>query len=128
MTCPLRIERRARTPHGEWGAYLGTVGITERSARVYMTMGRQIGSAADLGPSIRATLAEIGEGARAAEAERQARDDRLAVRLESCPVGVDPVVYLQGLLDKADKLHAENVALVEKHNRQAEAERCKFRD
>ena len=59
LTCPLRIERRARTPHGEWGAYLGTVGITERSARVYMTMGRQIGSAADLGPSIRATLAEI---------------------------------------------------------------------
>lgn len=122
------IERRARTPHGEWAPYLASVGITERSANRYMTMGRQIGHVSDLKSSIRGTLAAISETTQAAENDRQARNDRLAVRLESCPDGVDPVEYLQGLLDNADREHAENVALIAKAKREAEAERRKFRD
>lgn len=94
-----------------------------------MQLARQIGSAADLGPSIRATLDEIGASERAArEADRAARDERLAVRLESCPDGVEPVAHLQAMLDKANRVHDENVALGAKYNRQAEAEERKFLD
>ena len=85
-----------------------------------MTMARQIGSAADLGPSIRATLIEIGETTKAnREAERRAFDDRLAIRLEGCTG--DPVEYLQAQLDKYDRMHEGDAVLVKKYNRQAKA-------
>ena len=90
-------------------------------------MARQIGSAADLGPSIRATLTDIGETAKAnREAERRAFDDRLAIRLEGCTG--DPVAHLQAQLDKYDRMHEEDVALVKKYNRQAKAGERKFND
>ena len=50
------LERKKRLPHGEWLPWLRSVEIPERSARDYMRLATQIGSAADLGPSIRATL------------------------------------------------------------------------
>ena len=116
-----------KTPHGQWTSYLGSVGIHDRNAQIYMKLARQIRSASHLGPSIRATLDEIGASERAArEAERAARDERLAVRLESCPDGVEPVDHLRALLAKADKAHAEHVALVEKHNRKRAADERKF--
>ena len=53
------IERKGTIAHGEWAAYVAGLDVSERSARDYMRMGREIGSAADLGPSIRATLDEL---------------------------------------------------------------------
>ena len=94
-------QRRERTPHGEWAPYLATIwiGISPRLASTYMRLG-QIGSASDLGPSIKATLAEIGEATAARDADRAARDDRLLTRLESAPDGVEPLDHLQAMLDK----------------------------
>lgn len=54
----LLIERKGRTEHGDWLPYLEKVGLTGRSASDYMRLGK-IGSAADLGPSIRSTLLQV---------------------------------------------------------------------
>ena len=119
--------RRERTKHGAWEPYLRKVGITERSARVYMTMARQIGSAADLAPSIRATLTDIGETTKAnREAERRAFDDRLAIRLEGCTG--DPVEYLQAMLDAKNKTHTAHMAELRKLKQRTAAAERKFQD
>ena len=119
--------RQTRTKHGAWGAYLRRVGISERSARIYLTMARQIGSAADLGPSIRATLTDIGETAKAnRETERRAFDDRLAIRLEGCTG--DPVEYLQAMLDAKNKTHTAHMAELRKLKQRTAAAERKFND
>ena len=50
------IERKRPLGHGQWLPWLQRMGISERPAQVYMRLSREIRSASDLGPSIRATL------------------------------------------------------------------------
>ena len=52
-------QRKALTAHGEWEPYLEGMSIGRRNASNYMRIASEIGSASDLGPSIRATLKQI---------------------------------------------------------------------
>ena len=55
-TWVLPERKKGRLAHGEWETWREKSGIGERSARDYMRLATQIGSAADLGVSIRETL------------------------------------------------------------------------
>ena len=184
-------EKKLRLNHGEWRPYLEQIGLGERTASSYIRLARQIGSASDLGSSIRATLAALPkrpkeeeeppaktknfvivhvdpvtgeklderpfpgptykpnpefqakEEARARdeiaareefeaeaeamlEAEREARDERLAIRLAD--TDGDAVDVLNGKLDAADARHRADVGAVNDERRAAAAERRKNRD
>ena len=53
------IERKMQLGHGQWLPWLQRMGISERPAQTYMRLSREIRSASDLGPSIRATLRSL---------------------------------------------------------------------
>ena len=56
------IEKKKRMVHGEWGAWLSTLPhVSPTSATNFMRLAREIGSAADLKSSIRATLRALPE-------------------------------------------------------------------
>ena len=49
-------EKKGRLEHGRWLPWLESTGISSSSAADYMRLGREISSAGNLGPSIRATI------------------------------------------------------------------------
>ena len=55
------IEKKARLTHGAWLPWLDMSGISSSSAANCMLLARQISSAGNLGPSIRATLRALPE-------------------------------------------------------------------
>ena len=128
---------KAELPRGQWAGYLQSATVAERTAQRAMRFakaGLESATVADFG--IRETdrlianlkrkgapVSEDGvraEAEREADAERQARDERLAIRLEG--TDGDPVDVLTDKLAKADALHETMQAQI----RESEAESARI--
>ena len=102
-------EKKKRLSHGAWLPWLKAAGIGERSARDYLRLAREIGSAADLRASVRETLASLPAPTPTKRAPKKAVAD---IPSGSTPVSKpDPFVAVEASLDAE---RARNEGLIEK--------------
>ena len=122
------IEKKNRLAHGEWLPWLYALPhVSPTSATTYMRLARQIGSAADLGPSIRATL-ELLPAPAAAKPKSEptiaveifkpatATPKAIAVKIVKPDLGIEPDAETIGALEKELYGEREKVADLEERN------------
>ena len=125
------IEKKNRLAHGEWLPWLYALPhVSPTSATTYMRLARQIGSAADLGPSIRATL-ELLPALAAAKPKSvpvivpvavkvvkpaTATPKAIAVKIVKPDLGIEPDAETISALEKELYGEREKVADLEERN------------